>query len=609
MVGRNDPCTCGSGKKYKKCCGKEEVVDLQQMINAELDGIQREFAEEGLEPKEFYEMKRRVAEWQSVLSSVFERDMVEALAFESFIFHDRVDIWQDYISRKKKTQKRQRVLDVLDLWEKPFYFLAEVVGVEDGVLELQEKVAGNSHHMLNIGEAKQGEWLFGIVMQSLQDGKQMLQPVEGIITIPDFKQPLVEELADRLKNGVSEPLELYRAFVESIPDLGLSAFQEKVMDLVSSFVEQYELKEEVIKGIAFTFLRDVPVNAKKPEGVAAGILQAASDFALFGDLHMTQKSLAKQMGTTAATLTKYADLVGDYVMEKVDRGNDRQQPPGMSAVVTEMGTDPRMTERNLWEMIQFTKNVQSEDEVNKILQQPNKKYKPVTDAEQAQLFCYEAFETNGKERERLARAAFKLNPKSGDANLLMAEIVEHAVDKRLHYLTALNTGYRNFDDSFETAWGYVPNRPFLRALFSYGAWLMEQGDYKEAIEQLTELMEKNPNDQQGAKWLLMSAYIRAGEWEEASYLTDGFPLEDNTGKGMYFHYLADLQRGILKSYEIKEMKQFVRKQNPYLFSLLKNAQKPGTFPRSLTLQAGSKDEAALLYWLIYGIEETKAFLE
>jgi SEC-C motif-containing protein len=21
-IGRNDPCTCGSGLKYKKCCGK-----------------------------------------------------------------------------------------------------------------------------------------------------------------------------------------------------------------------------------------------------------------------------------------------------------------------------------------------------------------------------------------------------------------------------------------------------------------------------------------------------------------------------------------------------------------------------------------------------------
>lgn len=24
-IGRNDPCPCGSGKKYKKCCGKESV--------------------------------------------------------------------------------------------------------------------------------------------------------------------------------------------------------------------------------------------------------------------------------------------------------------------------------------------------------------------------------------------------------------------------------------------------------------------------------------------------------------------------------------------------------------------------------------------------------
>ena len=23
-IGRNDPCPCGSGKKYKKCCGKNK---------------------------------------------------------------------------------------------------------------------------------------------------------------------------------------------------------------------------------------------------------------------------------------------------------------------------------------------------------------------------------------------------------------------------------------------------------------------------------------------------------------------------------------------------------------------------------------------------------
>ena len=26
-IGRNEPCPCGSGKKYKKCCGQNEVAD------------------------------------------------------------------------------------------------------------------------------------------------------------------------------------------------------------------------------------------------------------------------------------------------------------------------------------------------------------------------------------------------------------------------------------------------------------------------------------------------------------------------------------------------------------------------------------------------------
>ena len=27
-VGRNDPCPCGSGKKYKKCCGKNQQIEI-----------------------------------------------------------------------------------------------------------------------------------------------------------------------------------------------------------------------------------------------------------------------------------------------------------------------------------------------------------------------------------------------------------------------------------------------------------------------------------------------------------------------------------------------------------------------------------------------------
>lgn len=31
-IGRNDPCPCGSGKKYKKCCLSKDVPDIYQCI-------------------------------------------------------------------------------------------------------------------------------------------------------------------------------------------------------------------------------------------------------------------------------------------------------------------------------------------------------------------------------------------------------------------------------------------------------------------------------------------------------------------------------------------------------------------------------------------------
>ncbi|MEA2006457.1 MAG: SEC-C metal-binding domain-containing protein [Acidobacteriota bacterium] len=27
-IGRNEPCPCGGGKKYKKCCGQNESIDF-----------------------------------------------------------------------------------------------------------------------------------------------------------------------------------------------------------------------------------------------------------------------------------------------------------------------------------------------------------------------------------------------------------------------------------------------------------------------------------------------------------------------------------------------------------------------------------------------------
>jgi hypothetical protein len=39
-IGRNDPCPCGSGRKYKKCClGKNAVMPLYQKLLLAMIGL------------------------------------------------------------------------------------------------------------------------------------------------------------------------------------------------------------------------------------------------------------------------------------------------------------------------------------------------------------------------------------------------------------------------------------------------------------------------------------------------------------------------------------------------------------------------------------------
>ncbi len=43
-IGRNEPCPCGSGKKYKKCCIRADIAKRQEE-SAEEVALDDEFAE------------------------------------------------------------------------------------------------------------------------------------------------------------------------------------------------------------------------------------------------------------------------------------------------------------------------------------------------------------------------------------------------------------------------------------------------------------------------------------------------------------------------------------------------------------------------------------
>ncbi|EIM05951.1 hypothetical protein A1A1_13442 [Planococcus antarcticus DSM 14505] len=630
MVGRNDPCPCGSGKKYKKCCGKEQVVDLQEIISLELEKIMEGFSEEGLESANYFEVEQRTHHWQKALTEVFDKDMIEATAYESYIFHDRVDIWRKYIARQKKHQKRQRIIDILTSWEEPFYLLAEIQKVEGENFVIRDVLTSDTYQFPGSTQGQLGDWLFGLVIRNPLDIEKELQPTSGILFIPSHQTAVVESIKSKLENGVHDSLELYKVFAEQAQLPELPAFGADVLALVESFLKRHQLKNELPRNMAYSFLTEVPLNARKPEGVAAGILQAINIFGFFGNLYVTQKTLAEYFDTSVASLTKYRDLMENYLMERIKERPEYMKNPdsdpsfdpdmdfdldmSMPQMLTTMGTDPRITESGMWQMVMRTQHsgAESEIDLNQIIQQSmNSTYTPADDAEAAQLMSYQAYDAlTEKERRKLAKQAFKLDSENTDANLLMAEITPDPAEKQKYYLKAIQSGQQKseLEPDADITWDFVLHRPLLRALFAYGAWLMEQKKYAESIQPLETLLELNPSDQQGARWLLASAYIRAGKWVEAEDFMIEFPPEEYGAIDFYFDSIMDMHDGTLEGSELKELNMEAVIWNTDVLDLIKDGKNPGEFPRSLSLEGGNEDEAKLIYWLIYGMPGIKNFV-
>jgi signal transduction histidine kinase len=95
--GRNDPCPCGSGNKYKKCClAKEEAVERQQLAKADAKRAERAAAGS-------FSTMRRLALGTGVAHDGIAELAVNAkgrrVAFRTSIDTDRVYVDEDLFRR------------------------------------------------------------------------------------------------------------------------------------------------------------------------------------------------------------------------------------------------------------------------------------------------------------------------------------------------------------------------------------------------------------------------------------------------------------------------------------------------------------------------------
>lgn len=105
-------------------------------------------------------------------------------------------------------------------------------------------------------------------------------------------------------------------------------------------------------------------------------------------------------------------------------------------------------------------------------------------------------------------------------------------------------------------WGIVSTRPYMRAKFNYADFLHENERFEEAIRQYEDLLELNPNDNQGARYELFIVYVESGLFKKAEALLKKYN-ETTTANGAYNLVLIELlQNGVTN-----KAKQLLKKQN------------------------------------------------
>lgn len=364
-------------------------------------------------------------------------------------------------------------------------------------------------------------------------------------------------------------------------------------------------EEEILNfvGLWSQYAQDeLPVTRK------LGTYAAALEYMLcqMYDYPVTKSKLAEKYDVSVATLTQRASQLHEFMDFKAE-----VESAGPSVIHgASPGMKPQMSMER--EMAEIHKLLAEQDfntieEANAFLQQhlnrkPGKPAKrpKLTKKEQAAELLYSAMEEPVLERKlQLAQQALKLDPTNGDAYNLMAECAATPKEMAYFYKQAMQIeenqlGPETFKEYAGHFWGYMPTRPYMRARKGYAEACAMLDKMPEAIEHYEALLKLNPNDNQGVRELLVSAYIETLNWQAAEKLIEQFK-EDNTATFAYSRVLVEY--GLYgKTAKLNGKIRNATVQNPFVPAYLQGKKR---LPNQMPEYVGFGDEReAIVYALL-----------
>ena len=316
MIGRNDPCPCGSGKKYKKCCANKEQPDLETVQADELERILQAFYDEYPKQKDFGDYREFAADWKRALHDSYSEEMVEAIALDEFFFHGKKDIWKGFVEKQQKKVIRPSVQTVLTTWNHPETLLGKVVKADDMYLTVYDRLYNRTVFLRRESEKPVPEdvHLWCYMLPDGTGGKNTVLAVSTLIFFPVDQSSVFDQFITEFANVDMDAetfmskhaLSMWKQLAENgYEGEEFTDFEQGVLARVASFLETHHRKSEKLLEFVEDYLVEEQPNARKDVAIAAGAIRFGQEKELFEPLGMTVKAIADEFGVSPSSLTKY----------------------------------------------------------------------------------------------------------------------------------------------------------------------------------------------------------------------------------------------------------------------------------------------------------------
>lgn len=322
---RNDPCPCGSGKKYKKCCGLSNVItispeiynmELEELHNQVLQFAFREYREQ-LE-EEIARHTNPVFDENEDTSNIYRTGLSFWLIMNAPI-HDNGTIFDIFYKKQQSKIKHTRTKKLFMEWANVKPSLFDILGTDDteqkiylrDVFTKEEYVIPS---MENKEDFAKGNLVLGILVPYVQTHHFFLTAIE---VFEGRKQDIIKLAVeyDAKQGGLNEhfPKFLTDVLLETSNVNVLTwnnQLHERVADVLTNKLGEKSVDPETISKAVQLWSdycdKENPVF-KKPEAYAAALEYYIHTN--FTGESVTQSQLAKEYQTTSGTVsTNYRKL-------------------------------------------------------------------------------------------------------------------------------------------------------------------------------------------------------------------------------------------------------------------------------------------------------------